>query len=548
MLDPTTATKRDEDAKARLVAIVESSDDAIVSKNLDGIITSWNRGAESIFGYSAQEVIGQPVTILIPEDRANEEPSILRRIRAGEKIEHYETIRRRKDGTLLNISLTVSPIVDAAGRVVGASKIARDITERKRSEEALREAQRHFQQWNNQLEQAVGMKTVELRHSQERLRALTNELNVTEQRERKRLATELHDHLQQMLVLAKIKLGQGKRLVTTVPAALALMNELNEIFSDALQYTRVLVTELSPPVLRDHGLAAGLKWLGEYMQKHDITVTVTVHEGALKLPENHVVFLFQCVRELLINSSKHAGTGQASVMMDHRDSVLTIRVRDEGAGFDPTMVNGRETSSGEMSSKFGLFSIGERMLAIGGSFDIHSVPGKGTTAMLNLPLAKRLDQHAMKVGTDSGGSTTSRQELRVSTSITRVLLVDDHLMVRQGLKAILNAYDDIELVGEAGDGEEAVRLVDQLLPAVVVMDLDLPKLDGIEATRQIKCRHPETIIIGLSVNPTKESDEAMKRAGAARLLTKEAAVERLYESIVEIRNPQYTGDESHSEP
>ena len=115
--------------------IVETSDDAIVSKDLDGIITSWNRGAERLFGYSAQEIIGKPVTILIPEDRLDEEPEILNRVRRGEHIDHYDTVRRRKNGSLIDISLTISPLKDADGRIIGASKIARDITERKRAQE-----------------------------------------------------------------------------------------------------------------------------------------------------------------------------------------------------------------------------------------------------------------------------------------------------------------------------------------------------------------------------------------------------------------------------
>ncbi|MGC4098608.1 MAG: PAS domain S-box protein [Nitrospira sp.] len=652
-------SRLDELIRARLAAIVESSDDAIISKNLDGIITSWNRGAERIFGYTAQEAIGQPVTMLMPPDRVNEEPSILQRIRNREKIDHYETIRRHKDGTLLDISLSVSPIIDTDGHVIGASKIARDITERRRvevllhesverfrmladnmaqlawtcdqlgnvtwynqrwldytglsfeemkewgwkkvhhpdhvdrvvasvtrsresgdlwedtfplkgkdghyrwflsraipirdteggivrwfgtntdvtdqrqTEEALREAQRRLLRWNEELEQAVNFKTAELQQSQERLRVLTTELNLTEQRERKQLAIELHDHLQQMLVLGKIKLGQGKRLAATTPAILRVMNETDTVFSDALKYTRMLVTELSPPVLRDHGLSAGLKWLGEYMQKHDMSVAVTVPDEEVPLPEDHVVLLFQSVRELLINSSKHAGTGQASVTMDHGEGVLTIKVRDNGTGFDVATADGGDISSGGVSSKFGLLSIRERMRALRGSFDIQSSPGGGTTATLMLPLsdgATKSDTEVVLGSANSGSRITGSS----FTPNIRVLLVDDHLMVRQGLKAILNAYTDIELVGEAGTGEEAVRLVDKLRPTVVVMDINLPRLDGIEATKQIMGLYPETVVIGLSVNASKETEEAIKRAGAVRLLTKDAAVEQLYETVVEI--------------
>src|SRR5262245_24647475 len=121
--DPKDAEK----IEAWLAAIVASSDDAIVSKDLDGVITSWNRGAERLFGYSAEEAVGQPVSMLIPPERLNEEPAILERIRRGERVEHYETVRRRKDGSLVDISLSVSPIVTTDGRVIGASKIARNI-------------------------------------------------------------------------------------------------------------------------------------------------------------------------------------------------------------------------------------------------------------------------------------------------------------------------------------------------------------------------------------------------------------------------------------
>jgi PAS domain S-box-containing protein len=117
-------------------AIVESSDDAIISKDLDGTIRSWNKGAERVFGYTADEVVGRHVSILIPQDRLNEEPSIIERIRRGERIDHYETVRQHKDGALIDISLTVSPVKNASGRIIGASKIARNITDKKRAEEA----------------------------------------------------------------------------------------------------------------------------------------------------------------------------------------------------------------------------------------------------------------------------------------------------------------------------------------------------------------------------------------------------------------------------
>ena len=172
-----------ERERRRLVAIVESSDDAIISKDLDGIIATWNKAAERLFGYLAEEVIGRSTTILIPADRQDEEFNILQRIMRGERIEHFETIRRRKDGTLIDISLTVSPVTDETGRVIGASKIARDITEQKRREEQIVLLAREADHRTNNL-LAVAQATVHLTHAdtaaglktaiEGRLRALAN--------------------------------------------------------------------------------------------------------------------------------------------------------------------------------------------------------------------------------------------------------------------------------------------------------------------------------------------------------------------------------------
>ena len=164
-----TERKRAEEASHQFTAIVESTEDAIVGKNLDGIITSWNPGAEKLFGYTAEEIIGKPVSTLIPLDRQDEEPGILARLRRGESIRHYETVRVGKNGWPINVSLTVSPIKDATGKIIGASKIARDITEEKQAEEALRQAKDELANVNESLEKRVQARTAELTHANETL-------------------------------------------------------------------------------------------------------------------------------------------------------------------------------------------------------------------------------------------------------------------------------------------------------------------------------------------------------------------------------------------
>ena len=434
--------------------------------------------------------------------------------------------------------VTVSPVRDTGERVVHLLAISRDITERKQTEAELTKAQKQLQHWNVELEQAVSEKTAELRQSQERLRALASELTLAEQRERKRIATELHDHLQQLLVFGKITIGQGKRIVAGVPGGDTLLKQVDDMLSDALTYTRTLVADLSPTVLRDHGLAAALQWLGSYMQKHHQSVTVTVPDGdGPKLPEDQVLLLFQCVRELLINSSKHAATGEATVRMSQADGMLRIEVQDDGQGFDlAAAAAAADIPSGGISSKFGLFSIQERMKALAGSFEIQSAPGRGTIATLTLPFASHREERVHRL---ESSHVLPRPQHDIQPHATiRVLMVDDHAMVRQGLRSVLDAYADIQVVGEAGNGEEAICLMEQLKPTVVIMDISMPRMNGIEATEHITRRYPETVIIGLSVNAADENQEAMKRAGAVCLIPKEAAAEELYAAILRRRKQQ----------
>lgn len=176
-----TERKQAEEVRARLAAIVESSEDAIIAKTLEGVITDWNRGAQKIYGYSAAEVLGKPINILVPPDRPNEIPTILERLRRGEAIEHYETVRVAKDGRRLNISLTISPIRDSSGNIVGASTIARDITEGKRAEEALKESEWLYRTVIEQATENIFLVDAETRRIMESNPAFQETLGYTEE-------------------------------------------------------------------------------------------------------------------------------------------------------------------------------------------------------------------------------------------------------------------------------------------------------------------------------------------------------------------------------
>ena len=370
----------------------------------------------------------------------------------------------------------------------------------------------------------------QLTHRTKELHQLATELNVAEQRERRRLAEELHDHLQQTLIIGKLKLSQGKRLADGMPACANIILETDQLLSEALTYTRTLVAELSPLVLREHGLAAALKWIAEHMKKkYDLTVGVALPETEVNpLPENQAVLLFQCVRELLINSAKYSRKDEAWITVNTVAESIEIVVKDQGIGFDCTALNGSAVPDGS-SSKFGLFSIRERMKALGGSFSIESSVGKGTIAVLRMPLSVA-EAGSTRLGERDQETTVSRQTRQPIS----VLLVDDHAMVRQGLRAVFEGYKDFTVIGEASNGEEAIEAVAKLRPQIVLMDVNMPRKNGIETTAAIKAHYPWIIVIGVSVNPDPDKESAMLKAGAATLIHKESAVECLYETMKEV--------------
>ena len=388
--DITTRKRAEEalrDSEQRLTGLVTTAMDAIVSVDGNHRITLFNQAAEQMFGCPADQAMGQPLDRFIPDRyRQAHQGHVANFGRTGtttRRMGRFGTVYGlRATGEEFPLEASISHL-DVRGSKV-FTVILRDITQRVQSEKALRESEDRMRQSAGQLEQRVAERTEELMQSERRLRALATELNLAEQRERTRLANDLHDYLAQLLVLGRLTLGRAKRLELPAQAE-KLIKETEETLSEALNYCRTLMAELSPPVLQEQGLPAGLKWLSEHMKGQNLEVAVKVDDAnSVMFPKDSAVLLFQSVRELLINVAKHGAVKKATVTMTHEDGSLTIVVRDEN-GFDLPAATAAATIS-PLSSKFGLFSIRERMKALGGTFVIQSERGKGTTATLTFPL------------------------------------------------------------------------------------------------------------------------------------------------------------------
>jgi PAS domain S-box-containing protein len=306
-----TEANRAQETQNRLAAIVESSDDAIVSKGLDGTITSWNRAAERIFGYSANEAIGQHITLIIPTDRKDEENNILARIGRGERIDHFQTVRRRKDGTLLDVSVTISPVRDSFGRVIGASKVARDITAKKRAEKALRE-------------------------SEQRYRVVIDASQVQDE-ERRRIAREFHDSAGQTLTVLGLSLAQlAQKTEVTTPELAKEAREIERIVQQLHREIRTTSYLLHPPLLDEAGIRSALSWYVQGVtERSAIAIDLSISENFGRLPADIELAIFRVVQECLTNIYRHADSKTASIRVAREKSHVHIEVRDEGKGISP---------------------------------------------------------------------------------------------------------------------------------------------------------------------------------------------------------------------
>ncbi|MHB8614437.1 MAG: sensor histidine kinase [Candidatus Acidiferrales bacterium] len=390
MLLDITGRKEAERASSLLAAIVDSSDDAIISKSLDGVITSWNKSAERLFGYTAEEAIGQHITLIVPPDRLHEEATIIARLKRGERIDHFETIRRCKDGTLLNISLTISPVKDSAGRVIGASKVARDVTERKRTEAALRKSEERARALADKLEAEVRARTEELERRNtdmleqaEQLRSLSNRLMQLQDDERRRIARELHDSVGQDLAALSMCLEGAKRTAKGTPGTAAQkLDEACEIVDKCSSDIRTLSHLLHPPLLEELGLASAIKWYVEgFASRSKIEVNLQMPPGFKRMEPAIELPLFRVLQECLTNIHRHSESKTATVKVEADERKVSLEVSDQGKGLpkrDATLGSGKRLG-------VGINGMRERLKDLGGTLELYST-NQGTTVRAAIPL------------------------------------------------------------------------------------------------------------------------------------------------------------------
>ena len=385
-----------EEALAHLAAIIESSNDAIVSKTLDGIVKSWNHSAERLFGYPAEEMIGQSILKIIPEDRRSEETQIISRVIRGERIEHFETIRQRKDGSMVEISLTVSPVKDSSGVIIGASKIARDITERRRAEAELerlyrvaqieveerKKAEDRYRELTEQLESRVRARTTELESFSytiaHDLRAPLRAIH----RYSDLLREDYAHHLE----------GDALMYLRRLAASAARMDRLIE---DLLKYSRVARTDidLSPLDLGELIKELRSQTEGEFEERN---AQLTVEDG-MPAVLGHRVLLHHALSNLVSNALKFVPQGvrpQVRIHAEHRDGKVRLNVQDNGKGIEPQyhdrifrIFEQLDPSDSFPGTGVGLAITRKAVERMNGRVGVSSELGKGSCFWIELPPA-----------------------------------------------------------------------------------------------------------------------------------------------------------------
>src|SRR2546423_3901617 len=477
-----TERKQAERASLHLAAIIESSDDAIISKALDGTILSWNRGAQRIFGYTAEEAIGRNIAILFPADRLQEEPEILRRIQRGERIDHYETIRKTKDGREINISVTISPIRASSGRIIAASKIARDITGQKQAEE--------------EREQLLA-----------RERAARAEAEAANRAKDEFLATVSHEvrtPLNAILGWARI-LHAGKLNREMQARALETIDRnakaQAQIIEDLLDVSRIITGKLRLDV-RPVGLTAIIEAAADAVRpaaeakQIQLDMELDYEAGQVSGDPDR---LQQVVWNLMSNAIKFTPKGgRVNVQLERAGAEARIRVSDTGRGisaeFMPYLFDRFSQADSSLTRKHGGLGLG---LAIvrhlielhGGTVEAHSAgEGQGATFEVMLPLAIKHESRRIFRRDSEFERPPERVgplfDPQISLAGLRVLVVDDDDDARELVRTVL-AYCGAEVRAAASAGQ-ALEALEQFKADVMVSDIEMPGEDGYSLIRKVR--------------------------------------------------------------
>ena len=504
-----TERKHAELALSTLASIVEFSDDPIISKTLDGIITSWNRSAETMFGFTAVEAVGQHISLIVPEELRSEEAEILARLRRGEKIQHFETERQTKDGRRVSVSLTISPIRNVAGEIIGASKVARDITERKRLEEELKQYSADLSEAADRRNEFLAMLGHELRNP---LSALAHGLEF--------LGKVQHDYarseaLRSMMVRQTERIGALLDQLLDISRVISGKVELSKRRVDLREVVRAAVETAEP-------LIAG--------QRHELTVTLPSETSAFV--SGDAVRLTQIVENLVTNAAKYTNEGgKIAVSLEPSEGSVQIVVSDNGTGIDAEL----------LPHIFEVFTQGPRTLD-------RAKGGLG----LGLPLVRRLvEMHGGQVSASSAGlgrgsafvvtlprvlETHSAERVEREKCDRppadpgkvrphRILVVDDEEDMAELLAALLETegHQTLALSG----GMAALSAVLTFDPEVVLLDLGLPDMDGYEVARRLREKLGDKRVLLIAVTGYQNDPARLMQAGFDGHVIKPTSVKEL---------------------
>ena len=468
---------------AWLEAIIESADDAIISKTLDGIITSWNKAAENIFGYTAQEIIGKPVLTLIPDDMRDEEAMILSRIRSGQKVEHYQTTRKAKDGRLIQVSLTVSPIKAKDGTIIGASKILRDITRQREVEDERDNLLKLEKEAREQAEMAS-------RSKDEFLGLLSHEMR-----------TPLNSILGWTRILSSHSLDEvgAAQALETIDRNAKLQARL---IDDMLDVSRIISGKLrldAQPVDLTSVINAAVETLRPAAEAKQIRLYVTLDFGTGSVLGDPVR-LQQVVWNLVSNAVKFVPRGgSVRVSLRRVNSHLEIQVSDSGPGIDPDFLpyvferfRQADSTTNKKYAGLGLgLSIVRHLVELhGGTVEAANVTeGTGAVFTVHLPVmavSRSVEQMVQRVEAASAASARGDMSFDSPPDLSgiRILAVDDEADARHLLRTLFEQCGaEVELCGSP---REAMEVIDQYKPHVVVSDIGMPEEDGYALIKMIR--------------------------------------------------------------